>query len=473
MPPATKCQPLLRSLKHCFEGVLPATIATASRDGVPNVANLSHVTFVDDRHVALSRQFFNKTSRNVIENPRALVTVWDPVTFERYQLRVRYLRTETTGPLFERMALRIDAIASHTGMTGVFRLIGADVCAVDSIEHITEHLGPAKCPLSLEDELPAAPGEVPAHERDELWTLHRLCLRMNRATDLAGLLSQVLASLDEDFGFSHGKVLLLDESGQHLFAVASRGYEESGVGAEVALGEGLIGTVAKERRILRLGHLENEMRYGRAVRAEVTLRSEGQPLRPEIPLPGLKDAQSYLALPLEVQERLIGVLALESRNPAAFASWHEAFLGIVAAQVAGGIDRLASPDLPEDAPLPAPPPKPAPRPSRRRREIVFYQNDDCVFVDGEYLIRNVPGRILWKILRTHGSSGRCEFSNRELRLDPALGLPAIKDNLESRLILLRKRLEQKCPDIRLPPRGRGRFGIELDCDLALDERPSA
>jgi adenylate cyclase len=126
----------LADIMECLEGMIPATMTTASRDGVPNISNLSKIDYVDDTHVALSRQFFRKSAKNLDENPHAAILVTEPSTNRNFKLQVRLERTETEGPVFEQLRIRIDAIASMTGMEGVFRLEAAYVFVVDAIAEV-------------------------------------------------------------------------------------------------------------------------------------------------------------------------------------------------------------------------------------------------------------------------------------------------------------------------------------------------
>ena len=123
-------------IASCFEGVIPAEIATASADGTPNITHLSRVHMVDDEHVALSNQFFSKTVQNLAVNPRACICVVDPFTYDSYRLVLQYERTERRGPLFERMRRDIDAIAALTGMQDVFKLRSADVYRVVALDQV-------------------------------------------------------------------------------------------------------------------------------------------------------------------------------------------------------------------------------------------------------------------------------------------------------------------------------------------------
>ena len=79
----------------------------------------------------------------------------------------------------------------------------------------------------------------------------------------------------------------------------------------------------------------------------------------------------------------------------------------------------------------------------------------------------MAGAILWKLLKDHVQQGRTEFSNRELRLDPAIRLPDVTDNLEARLVLLRRRLAEHGPDIRIEKTGRGRFSFVVSRPVQL------
>ena len=128
--------PTLREMGPCFEGAVPAIVATASADGTPNITHLSKVHLVDDDHVGLSDQFFSKTNRNLCENPYACVLVLDPHNYDEYRLILRYERSERRGKLFDRIERDIEAIAALCGMQGVFKLRGVDIYRVLEIERV-------------------------------------------------------------------------------------------------------------------------------------------------------------------------------------------------------------------------------------------------------------------------------------------------------------------------------------------------
>jgi hypothetical protein len=140
-------------IKPATQGVIPSQVATCSLDGTPNVTVISQVYYVDPDHVALSYQFFSKTIKNIRENPRAHVWVINPETFESWELEVEYNHSETSGPVFDVMDMQIEAIASMTGMKGIFKLRAADIYRVISAtKTIGERIPLAE--IGLENELP-------------------------------------------------------------------------------------------------------------------------------------------------------------------------------------------------------------------------------------------------------------------------------------------------------------------------------
>ncbi len=452
----------LESLGPCFQGLLPAWLYTCSRDGVPNVAMLSHVDYVDSRHVALSFQFFNKSRRNIAENPKALVRFYDPDTMQAYRLRLRFDRSETEGPLFESMRLRIEAIASYSGLKGIFKLLAADIYEVESIER--EDDPGAAAVVAARRRPPAVPFTMKA--------LQELSDRIHQAPSLECLLESILETLENLFGFSHSMILLAGDPPGRFTTIATRGYG-GGVGSEVGIGDGVIGMVAEARKPIRISGLLRHLLYAQAVGQQ----AGGPAPERRIPLPGLPNPESQLGIPLLAHGDLLGVLYVESEEPYRFHEEDRTYLEVLGGYLAIAIqnallrERSDDPDEGEAARHTPRRAGAAAAPGGDPLEVSWFASDECVLVNGEYLVRSLPARILWKLLNACDGAPRKEFTNRQLRLDKSLSLPAFRDNLESRLILLRKRLEERCPTIRIVPSGRGRFHLEVGAPVRLVENP--
>ena len=434
----------LDSIAPALDGVLPATVATCSADGVPNISFLSIVRRVDSERIALTNQFFGETTRNLELNKYVTVRVVNPDDMSQYDLCGRYLHSETNGYLFDSMRVQLDAIAAQTGMVGKFRLRGIDIVTVE------------KC-VKIGDAAEAAAASVPG---DSVPALSILIQRVAGCRDLAEATRVALESLADLFGFEHSILLIADEGAARLFAVAAHGYSSGRVGGEVGYGEGLIGVAAERRRSVRV----TNMARCRSLASAASASDEAE--MNTIPMHGLDDAQSIVATPLTLQDRLIGVLYLDSDRPAHFGEKEARLIEVIAGHLAVTIALLESGGADQDHPAQA---------ARVREQggnaphaVAFHERDGSLFLDGDYIIRGVAGRILFQLISEHLATGRTQFSNKELRLNPAIDLPAGNDNLEARLVALRRRLAERSGVIALDHVGRGRIELTVRGRFAVE-----
>jgi predicted pyridoxine 5'-phosphate oxidase superfamily flavin-nucleotide-binding protein len=446
----------LRRLERCLGGAIPAVLSTASADGIPNVTYISKAHRVDDERIALSNQFMSKTARNLASNPRACLLLIDPSTHEEYRLSLVYERTERRGHVFERLRADVDMLAALTGMQHVFRLRAADIFRVVDIAEVPTNAHAA----------PPAPALEPRDSSADVGALAELGRRISRCTDLDMLVQTTLDGLDRLLGYGHVHLLLLDEEGRRLYTIGSRGFDEESIGAEVVLGDGLIGAAAARCEPARIGNLRQMAKYSASIRRGYV--ETGVAAGREIPMPGLHDAESRLVIPGVALGQLVGALVADSPSAVAFDAADEQVLGVVTTLLAHAIEHVRALERDDE---PAPPPDrvaPPPVDTGPPMTVRFFGLDGSTFLDGDYLIKGVAGRILWTLLRQYSVDGRVDFTNKELRLDQSLEMPGFKDNLESRLILLKRRLEERRAPVRIEKTGRGRFRLHVDSPVRLD-----
>ena len=259
--------------------------------------------------------------------------------------------------------------------------------------------------------------------------------------------------------------LIVDEGRGRLYTLASRGYQQSGIGSEIPLGAGVIGICARERVPVRIGFMTSEYGYGRAIRDGMEADGQGDSLEMAIPLPGLPEARSQMAVPITAYDQLLGVLYVENVADLHFGYDDEDALVAFAAQLGLAMyhHQQAEEHL-DDAPAAESPAAPVVGPPLLVRHFAA---NDSVFLDDDYLIKGVAGAILWTLLTDFVERQRTSFTNKGLRVDPRIRLPGVSDNLEARLVLLQRRLEERAAGIRLAKSGRGRFSLAVDRPLQL------
>ena len=114
------------------------------------------------------------------------------------------------------------------------------------------------------------------------------------------------------------------------------GYENKGIGAKVSFGIGVIGIVAQKKKLMRMANLGMQRSYMQAIRKQVSV-SDNKKLQDEVELPGLKNAESQVAIPMLIDDELVGVFSVESVKLNIFDKDDEILIGILANQTANAL----------------------------------------------------------------------------------------------------------------------------------------
>ena len=144
--------------------------------------------------------------------------------------------------------------------------------------------------------------------------------------------------MDDLFAFHHAIILLVDVDGETLHVVASRGYENQAMGGRVRVGDRRrSASWRRSARCCTLNNLGQQRTYASAQRRQMMKAGRAAELGDAVPVPGLPNAESQIALPLLIRDELIGVFSIESAVRHTFGEHDRGLVSIVANQIASAI----------------------------------------------------------------------------------------------------------------------------------------
>jgi len=176
-----------------------------------------------------------------------------------------------------------------------------------------------------------------ARKAAEFQILRRVSSDINSTLDLEEIYDVALRTMDELFEFNHANILLPEPGGETLAVVASRGYENQATGGRVRIGTGVIGVVAQKRKMLHVNNLGQQRAYAAAQRRQMMRSGRATEIGDAVPVPGLPNAESQIAIPLLIRDELIGVFSIESPVRRTFSEHDRELVTIVANQIATAI----------------------------------------------------------------------------------------------------------------------------------------
>src|ERR1700676_3560355 len=233
---------------------------------------------------------------------REPVLVEDVRTDPRYLVALDAVQSELAGPMM-----------AHGKLVGVIHLQSTRVRAFHDQDRRIMRLIASRVGGSIEN---ASLYRRVNHQNRTFRTLAQLSQEFSSILDLDELLGKIAASVRTLINYDAFSILLVDAEKKLLRFRFSVRYDQRVDLDNIALGKGITGAAAESRETVRVVNTMQDPRY-----------IASQP-----------DIFSEMAVPLIVQDRVVGVLNLESERIGNFTEEHQRTLSLLAPQIASSVE---------------------------------------------------------------------------------------------------------------------------------------
>jgi predicted pyridoxine 5'-phosphate oxidase superfamily flavin-nucleotide-binding protein len=117
---------LTSEMKEVFSQQKIFAAATASKNGIPNVAPVATVQLIADDTIWIGDNYMVKTLANVMENPYLALYIWDPEKKRCFQIKGT-VTIKTSGPDYEKIKAKIKEKGAHYPAKGLLIVTITDV----------------------------------------------------------------------------------------------------------------------------------------------------------------------------------------------------------------------------------------------------------------------------------------------------------------------------------------------------------
>ncbi len=94
-------------MKEAFSKMKVFPVATAAKDGTPNVVPLAMVELHNDETIWITDNFMNKSLSNLRINPKCAIYIWGPEIKGCFQIK-GVTSIKTSGPEYEEMKANVN-----------------------------------------------------------------------------------------------------------------------------------------------------------------------------------------------------------------------------------------------------------------------------------------------------------------------------------------------------------------------------